>query len=314
MSDDAYGWASSWAFLDISRQVGPPSASTLTSSRRSASLGANSPNPESTTKSTFGDSWPGRNPVMISAWPGFRHRHVGRAHELRHVFDETQNERWSREAVLGQSATQLLVSPADDNHLPLKFVCGEGTHLLLQVAYARAAAHHQHGESFFVEAEAAAERLLLARRRRAEAKVNREPEQLDAVGRNPPAQGHLAGKLRRRDHEVGPAEGPAAMKVDQVRDHCHQRAWPVALANRLVADVIQEGVHGEDHVGVVVFQQLDHRFAHAMAEHGADRREGGSSVARVIDGAPRRTRPPDHRRVERRESFDHRRALSDQRI
>ena len=69
MSADAYGCAISAAFRDISCQVGPPSASTRTSSNSSLSLGVNAPKPDSTTKSTLGDSWPGKKPVINTGTP-----------------------------------------------------------------------------------------------------------------------------------------------------------------------------------------------------------------------------------------------------
>src|SRR5438874_1656533 len=149
MSDDAYGWASSSARRDISRQVGPPSASTLTSSRRSDSFGAKAPIPDSPTKG-----------------------------------------------------------------------------------------------------------LLFSRRRRAKPEVDRQAEKLDAVGGHATAQRDLAGALRRRDHEVGLAERPSAMKIHQVSDHGHEGARPAALADRLVGDVIQQRMHGEHDVGVVLLQEL----------------------------------------------------------
>ena len=58
--------------------------------------------------------------------------------------------------VLGQAAAQLLVPPAHDDHLPLEWVLGEGSHLLFQVAHSRAPAHDENGEPALGESEAPA--------------------------------------------------------------------------------------------------------------------------------------------------------------
>src|ERR1700674_2134215 len=113
---------------------------------------------------------------------------------------------------------------------------------------------------------------------------------------------------------IGPAECPAAVKVDEVGDHGHQRAWPGAFSNRLVADVVQQRMDRQHDVGVMDFQQVGHCIAYAGAEDCADRGERRPGVAGVVDGAPGGSRPPDHRRVERRQSPDDGWALSDERV
>jgi hypothetical protein len=176
------------------------------------------------------------------------------------------------------------------------------------------AAHHQDREARLVEAESAAKRLLLAGRRRPEPHVHRQAQQLDAVGWNAAADGDLPRDLSRGDDQVGLAEGPAAMEVDEVGDHSHQPAGPAAARDGLVADLVQERMHRQDDVRIVLLDQLDDYLAHARPEDCADGGEGRLGVAAVIDGAPRGARALDHGRVQRGEAPHHRWALGDQRV
>ena len=211
-------------------------------------------------------------------------------------------------------AAQSLVPSADDDELPLVRLPCERAHLVEQTADAGRAAHHQNGEASFIEAEPPPQRLFLARRRRAEAHVDGKAEQLDAVARHPSPDRHLPRNLRRRDHQVGLAERPSAMEVDQVGDDRHEAAGTAAPLDRLVAHVVEQRMHGQDHVRVVLADQLGHRLADARPEQGFDGGERRPRVARVVNGAPGRARALDHRGVERRESPDDRRALRDQRV
>ena len=104
------------------------------------------------------------------------------------------------------------------------------------------------------------------------------------------------------------------MEVDQVGDHRHQRARPAALADRLVRDVVEQWMHRQHDVGVVLLQQVAQHPAHGRAEHRSNGGERRLRVARVIDGTPRGARAADHGRVERGEAADHGRSLPDQRI
>ncbi len=165
-----------------------------------------------------------------------------------------------------------------------------------------------------VETEAPAQRLLLARRWRPEAEVDGKAEQLDAVARHAAAQRDLARAFGRRDHQVGLAERPAAVEVDEVGDHRHQSTRPAALADGLVRDVVEQRVHGKDDVGVVLGEEVRHDLAHRRTEDRADRGKRRPRVARVIDRAPGRARPRDHGRVKRRKPADDSGALADERV
>ena len=108
-------------------------------------------------------------------------------------------------------------------------------------------------------------------------------------------EGDLARTFCRRDYEVGLAEGPTAVKVHEVGDHRHQGAGTTALANRLMGDVVEQRVHRQHHVGIVLLEQLRHHLAYRRPEDRANRCKRGLRVARVVDGSPGGTRPPDHR-------------------
>ncbi len=162
-----------------------------------------------------------------------------------------------------------------------------------------------------IESEAAPECLLFSWRRRTKAEIDRQAEKLYAVGRHTAAQRDFARSFRGRDHEVGLAERPSTMKIDQVGDHGHERAGPAALADRLVRDVVKQRVDRQDNVGVVLLQELRHDPPHGRSEHGADGGEGGPCIARVVDRSPRRARAPDHRRIERGQPADDDRPLPD---
>ena len=146
-----------------------------------------------------------------------------------------------------------------------------------------------------VKAEPAAQRLLLAWRRRPEPQVDRQTQQLDAFSGHPAPQCDPARALGRRDHQVGLAERPAPMEVDEVRDHSHQGPRASALPDRLVGDVVQQRMHRQHDVRVVLLQELAQHFAHGRSEYSADRGERWLRVARVIDRPPRGTRAANDR-------------------
>jgi len=79
-----------------------------------------------------------------------------------------------------------------------------------------------------------------------------------------------------------------------------------------VRDVVEQRVHGEDDVGVVLAYELTQDPTHCGTEDCADRGEGRLRVARVIDRAPRRPRPSDDRRIEGGKAADYGRTLADQ--
>ena len=165
------------------------------------------------------------------------------------------------------------------------------------MANAGGAAHDEHGESMLIEAKAAPQGLFFSGRGRAKTEVDRQPEELDAVGGHAAAQRNLASTFGRRDHEVSLAERPAAVEIDKVGDHGHQRLRTAALADRLVGDVVEKRVDRQDDIGVVLFQELRQHPAHRRPEDGADGGEGRPRVARVVNGTPRRAGTPDHRRI-----------------
>ena len=129
---------------------------------------------------------------------------------------------------------------------------GQAADLRCQVPDTRRAAHHEDGESMLIKPETAPQRLLLAWRRRPESQIDGQAEQLHAVGRHPAPQRHLPRLFGRGDHQIGLAERPPPVEVDQVRDHRHQRARPATLPDRLVGDVVQERMDREDHIRVVL--------------------------------------------------------------
>src|SRR5581483_4881056 len=93
-------------------------------------------------------------------------------------------------------------------------------------AHTRGAAHDEYREARLLEPEPPAQRVLLARRRWPEAEINRQAEQLDPLRRHTPAQRDPARVLGGRDDQVGVAERPSAVEVDEVRDHRHQPSRP----------------------------------------------------------------------------------------
>src|SRR6266704_3365183 len=307
MSADAYGCAISAALRDISCQVGPPSASTRTSSKSSLSLGVNAPKPDSTTKSTFGVSWPGRKPVTSTGTPVARASAIAPGPAL---VTTTSLARSSSGMKSTKPRTSVGVAKRTRARRRRSFSLRPqtattchccGSHASTLTCFSR-----------LPTPEAPAQSTLLTGCRRPEAQVDRQAEQLDAVRRHAPAQRDLARELGRSHHEVRLAEGPAAVEIDEVGDDRHQRARAPALLNGLVRDLVQQRMHREDDVGVVLLDQLDDHVAHASSKHRADGGERRLRVARVIHGAPRYPRALDDRRVQSREASHHGRPLRDE--
>src|SRR5207302_6864438 len=116
---------------------------------------------------------------------------VASAHELRHVIDEAQHEHRCRPFKLQNAPAKLLVAPAHGDQLPRVRVFAQLANLRRKVANAGGAAHDEHGESMLIEAKAAPQGLFLSGSGRAKTEVDRQPEELDAVGGHAAAQRNL---------------------------------------------------------------------------------------------------------------------------
>src|SRR5207247_9384482 len=87
---------------------------------------------------------------------------------------ETEHEHWRRRAHLINPAAQFFVAAAYHRQLPGVGLQGESSDLGGKVSDTGRTANHEHGEPVLVEAEPATQRLLLARRRGAEAEIHRQ--------------------------------------------------------------------------------------------------------------------------------------------
>ena len=257
---------------------------------------------------------PGGQGFRDGAGAGLGNDEVARPHQLGHVIHKAQHKHGGGGFELGEPTPQLLVAPAHNHQLPRMRFLRKVADLRREVADARCAAYHEHGESMLVEPEPPAQGLLLPWRRGPEPEIDGQAEQFHAVGGHTPAQRNLSRTLGRRDDQVGLAEGPSPVEVDEVGDHRHQCAGPATFPDRLMRDVVQKRVDREHHVRVVLPEELEHDPAHARSEHRADGGERGLGVARVVHRAPGRPRPPDDRRVEGREPPHDGGPLPDKRI